>query len=592
MLYPTVPVPAGSREVVNVFRGYHHDLRIGAGEFYHMENLTSAAYPLLSPRGPRGFYTGGGAISGLLAKDQLCYTDGSAISLGGSKVELGLSPGEKTLVSMGAYVVILPDKKYINTVDPADRGDIEATASPVGAVTVELCALDGSPYAISQVGGEEPQDVTQVEYWLDTGGETKTVKSYAASCGAWVSVGATYVKLTAQGIGKPFSLGDGVTLSGLKDAPLVDNVTGEVFQDEDIAALDGSFVIHAKGDNFIVVTGLICQSRTLRNTITVKRTMPELDFCLESGNRLWGCRYGLGPDGKTVNEIYASKLGDFKNWYCFQGLSTDSYAASCGTDGPFTGAVAHLGYPLFFKEDCLHTVYGSYPANFSIQTTACRGVQKGSGRSLALVGETLLYKSRLGICAFDGSVPVEVGRDLGDIAYHQAVAGSHGSKYYISMADPQGAYHLFVYDLARGLWHREDATQAKAFCSWGDDLYYLDAATGRIMTVLGSGAKEERPVSWLAETGLLGVEDPDEKYISRVQLRLWLEMDSQVSVFIDYDSQGQWRRVCGVRGRGLRSFHIPIRPKRCDHFRLRLEGVGSAKVFSLCKTITEGGSRL
>ena len=61
---------------------------------------------------------------------------------------------------------------------------------------------------------------------------------------------------------------------------------------------------------------------------------------------------------------------------------------------------------------------------------------------------------------------------------------------------------------------------------------------------------------------------------------------------IDYDSQGQWRRVCGVRGRGLRSFHIPIRPKRCDHFRLRLEGVGSAKVFSLCKTITEGGSRL
>ena len=55
-----------------------------------------------------------------------------------------------------------------------------------------------------------------------------------------------------------------------------------------------------------------------------------------------------------VNELYACKLGDFKNWNCFLGISTDSYVASVGTDGPWTGAVTYLGNPIFFKETCLH----------------------------------------------------------------------------------------------------------------------------------------------------------------------------------------------------------------------------------------------
>ena len=54
-------------------------------------------------------------------------------------------------------------------------------------------------------------------------------------------------------------------------------------------------------------------------------------------------------DGKAVNEIYASKLGDFKNWNCYAGRSTDSYVATRGSDGPFTGAADYLGSPLFFR---------------------------------------------------------------------------------------------------------------------------------------------------------------------------------------------------------------------------------------------------
>lgn len=81
--------------------------------------------------------------------------------------------------------------------------------------------------------------------------------------------------------------------------------------------------------------------------LIVRNEMPDLDYIIESGNRLWGCRYDAA---NKINEIYASKLGDFKNWNSFSGLSTDSYAVSCGTDGKWTGAVTYYGYPLFSRK--------------------------------------------------------------------------------------------------------------------------------------------------------------------------------------------------------------------------------------------------
>ena len=55
--------------------------------------------------------------------------------------------------------------------------------------------------------------------------------------------------------------------------------------------------------------------RTLPRT-SIHRLVPDLDFVVENGNRLWGCRY----DGQ-VNEIYASCLGDFTNWWRFDGVA-------------------------------------------------------------------------------------------------------------------------------------------------------------------------------------------------------------------------------------------------------------------------------
>ena len=92
----------------------------------------------------------------------------------------------------------------------------------------------------------------------------------------------------------------------------------------------------------------------------------------------------------------------------------------------------------------------------------------------------------------------------------------------------------------------------------------------------------------MAETGILGTEEPDRKYISRLTIRMALCVGSRVVFKIQYDSSGIWEQVFSVTGSNLRSFSVPIRPRRCDHLRLRIEGAGDAKIFSIAKTIEIG----
>ena len=566
-----------SRETVDVFGGYNHNLRIGDGEFYDMKNLTSTYYPALSPRNKRGTYVSAYSPQGLIAKDALCYVDDSRFVINQYPIEMGLNSEPKQLVSMGAYVIIMPDKKYINTLDYTDKGNIEASFTTTSDIHFTLCTLDGEDYENINYG-DAPKEPKNMDLWLDSSSTPSSLKQYSETSTSWVTIPTTYVKISSPGIGAAFKQYDGVTISGI----VADGLVG----------FNGTSVLWATGEDYIVVIGIFDGDETQPNEagrVTVSRKMPNMDYIIESENRLWGCRYGTSTNGAVVNEIYACKLGDFKNWNCFMQISTDSYVASCGTDGQFTGAVTHLGYPLFFKENYVHKVYGNYPANFQIQTTACRGVQKGCSDSLAIVNEVLYYKSKNAVCAYDGSLPVEMSTALGDIAYSNAVACSHGNKYYISMKDDaSGESNLFVYDTSKKLWHKEDDLSVKKFCSCRNELYYIPQDSDDIKTMFGSGTVDEEPVKWMAETGVFGMYTHDKKYVSRLNIRMSLDVKTKVRIFIQYNSGNEWELVSTFTSTNLRSFSIPIRPKRCDHFRIRIEGEGNGKIYSISKTLEQG----
>ena len=580
MKYPELSAPAQEQLVTDTFAGYNHNLRIADGEFYEMENLTSDYYPLLSQRAQRAEVMNLSDVQGLLAKDALAWIKDGILYYNGLTMEpamygVTLADGEKQMVSMGAYICVFPDGWYFNTEDDTDNGFMgrENTINCAQtALSIKICTVEGEIITIAHRQQAMPEDPANDAYWLDTG--KHELKQWSAVQSQWVSIPTVYVKLEANGIGTGFKKADGIYLSGLDGTDQVEK-------------LNGSHVLQEVGPNFLVIIGIIDEDAS-QSTGTVKaaRRVPKMDYVTESGNRLWGCRYGVS-DGKTVNELYCCKLGDFKNWECFQGVSTDSWRASCGSDGRFTGAATLADSPIFFKEDCFHRVYPSAQGAHRVVEQKARGVQRGSERSLTVIADRLYYKARDGVCVYDGSLPYLISDAFGTELYRKAAAGGVRGKYFISMQDSTDVWHLFVYDTLKGLWHREDGMHAVQFAALDDELYML-REDGELVTAYGSGGVKETNVSWSATSGIMTCGLVGKKYISRLNLRMQLPRGSACDFWIEYDSCGQWVHAGHMDGWGLRTFLLPIRPQRCDHLRFRMTGKGPFKLFSLSRILESG----
>lgn len=312
-----------------------------------------------------------------------------------------------------------------------------------------------------------------------------------------------------------------------------------------------------------------------------------LDFVIESNNRLWGCRYGTNVAGEFVNEIYATKQGTFF-WDALEGTAADSYAVSVGSDGPFTGAVNYKGTPIFFKENTAHMVYGSYPENYNVTDESNMGLQKGSHKSISVMGNSLYYKAADGIYRYDGASLDKISSALGEVSYSDAVGCCLGNSYYVAMRSG-GEKTLFVYDIGRGIWYKEDSIDAEYMATLNNDLYIYDNKSGQIYTVKGSVGTPEDAFEWYVESGDFGYSTPDMKYISKIQIRLVVPVESSVNIFIEYDSSGYKEFIGGISGTSLMSFTLPLFPRRCDHFKIRIEGKGECKIYSISKVLEDGG---
>jgi hypothetical protein len=582
MYYPELANRARSVLTTETFLGYDHNLKTGDGEWYDTTNLSSRAYPLMAQREKRGAVRTIANPGGILGRDALLWIEDGVLcynllSMAAYMPGITLSAGKKTLVSMGAYVCIFPDKVYFNTADFSDNGYMERTnAIDAAAANVKysICKLDGTAVTVRYTQGTVPASPANGDYWLDTSSAAHVLKVWSASSNMWSQVATVYCKLEAAGIGTGLKKYDGIVLTGCAGT-------------EQVKALNAAHVLYDAGDNYLVVIGLLDASYTqAAGTVTAARTVPDMDFVTECGNRLWGCKYGV-VGGKTVNELYCCKLGDFKNWACYMGISTDAWAASVGSDGVWTGAATMAGSPVFFKENSIHRVYPSATGAHQVVELQGRGVQKGSGASLAVVGEVLYYKARDGVCAYDGSLPVLVSAALGENRYYEAAGAGCSGLYYVSMRRADGEWSLFVYDVQRGIWMREDSLHAAAFARIDDELYCLDA-DGTLWALRGTVGTAEEDVTWACETGLMGYDVVEKKYVSRFNLRMQLPEGSSADLWLQYDSSGVWRHAGHLEGRGTGTFLLPVRPARCDHFRFRLTGRGEIRLYSLARILERG----
>lgn len=598
--YPTLKRIRTSRDTTDTFYGYDARLKIPDGYFNNTENLTTDFFPMLANRRHKTFMQAvdseGGTSrltlrhpGGLFAKDALGYIADGDITFAGIKHESNLrhaldgynrTEDEKQIISMGAYVCVFPDKYYFNTVDTDDCGYMEAHMTRT-VRSYQMCHIDGTPYENVRVSNEEPKDENgNVDYtatWVSSDGTTTVYYQWSYSSKTWVELNTVYTRInfTHSGVNQAFKAMDGIDISG-----------------SSYEGINGSKVIYNLGEDYIVVIYPLEDEETgPADELNLDRTVPDLDFVCEAQNRLWGCKYGFGADGKAINEIYCCALGDFKNWNQFLGISTDSWVGSVGSDGQWTGAINYLGYPMFFKEDRIYAVNISTQGAHQITETVARGVQRGSHKSLKIVAETLFYKSRQDVCAFRGSFPESVSAALGDGYWTDAIGGANGSKYYLCMKN-NGVDECFSYDAAKGLWMHEGYMSVVDFVELDDSFYAIvrgEGDTFGLEDVNGAAEGEtEGDMHWTAETGILYYAQPDHKYVTRFDIRLKGSIAASVKVEIEYDSSGEWEDNGTLEMPTTNTLVYPVRPHRCDHMRIRLSGIGDVRILSLAKVLEVG----
>lgn len=566
-----------NRSITTDFRGLNLSQGIGDGEWAWMQNMDTREYPAVARRQKRVHVATLNKPNGLCATDRLCFVDGVKFYYNGFYYG-DVEDSEKTLVPMGAKIAIFPDKKLFDTTTFSFT-DMEQKNVSSGTVSVTLAKGDGTPYGEYTEGGTAPENPENGQLWLDTSGDAPVMKTWSEAQGLWVAEATTYVLVSATGLGQGLKALDGVTVSGLEEA-----------------GLNGDWILTDAGPDYILFTGILQKALTQAGEVRVERTCPEMDFVVEKDNRLWGC-------SSADHEIYCCKLGDPTNWRAYQGVATDSYAVTVGTPGPFTGAAVSGSAVIFFKENCLHRVYGTQPSNFTVYVDNLRGVQQGCHKSAVRVNEYLYYKSVFDVCVYADSEVAGISAALGTESYKNAVAGVCGNRLYLSMEDQEGAWQLLVYDTAAGVWTREDGTHALGFASCLTETFML-RADGELYALLpgeynkdffmvGSDytvyAQEEtdEEVSWELRTGEILRELPDHKYIGKIQLYLELDPGARAEVALRRDG-GAWETVQELSGGDQRRCTLPIYPRRCDRMEIRLTGVGHVRLVNWSKYVGYG----
>ncbi len=356
----------------------------------------------------------------------------------------------------------------------------------------------------------------------------------------------------------PFREGDAVTISGCSIAENNKDIIIRDVSAKKLTFYENSFT-----------------AGTESGSITIKRTVPDLDFICESNYRLWGTH---------GNTIYSSKFSDPFNFKVFDGLADDSYFIDVGSEGEFTGCIAYSSHICFFKENTLHKLYGTKPSNFQINTVNVYGVQSGCERSMQIVNEMLLYKGVGGVYAYTGGVPELISDKFGNRRYSEAVACCDGEKYYVSMKQGD-IWNMFTFDVAKNIWLREDDTHAVDMTFFDGKVYFLDASGG--LYYIDKEA-DRSGIEWGATFCTMHETVNERKGYSKFHLRMDLSAGAWLAVDVKTDTDTQWRQIYTTHNEKAKTVSIPIIPTRCDSIDIRLRGKGKCTIKAFIREFTVG----
>lgn len=310
---------------------------------------------------------------------------------------------------------------------------------------------------------------------------------------------------------------------------------------------------------------------TAENVI-LRREVPDIDYAVEYQNRVWSCK---------GDNIYASRLGDCRNFNVFEGTTLDSWATNTGTLGDFTGVVSMPNRLVFFKENTIHELYGSVPSTFSLSVTASLGCKQGCYRSLAVINNYIYYMSIKGIMRYYSgnpeliSIPLRLSSNI-----VKAVAGTDYRKYYISLTDEKDQTSLYVFDTYNLIWLQEEPMKTVEFDTFEGELYAITEDKFYKLNV--NSEESEEFVKWSFETEEFTEVVHNKKLLSAFSLKADIKCQDNLRAYISINN-GQWQRIEFVVDPEYRTYFYYLKPQRVERCKFKFEGIGEAKIYSLSR---------
>lgn len=548
------------------------------GRLFDAENVCAADFPRLTVRGRRAWMREVKAPGGIHSDSTLAYVDNGSLYFGGTRVDgIYLTGGEKTLLRLGGYLLVFPDCVYVDPSNTDDSGTLNVFYRSEGDVYV--CCVDENleemlDYGVSSV---EPDGAQK--------GDTCAVKGSDGSYvmmrydgAAWRNVDSL-LKISCDGIGNGFSVGDTVSCNGLE------NSVGDHFR------------IVAKSPEALYCEGVVPAAFTA-SKVEVERSVPLFDHCAVCNGRLYGVRRGRDRSGAWVSRIYASAPNDPFNFSPYGG------GAYCDVDvsGVFTAICGHgTGAVVFSESDIIEAKV----KNGEIVVSSIRGcgVENGAHKSVVSYGGAVYYKSRYGVYTYDGAYPEFISGALGEcqrIDAHGSPAICANGKYYINLADSKSENATYVYSIGMKAWYKESATDAVAYAVRNGCVYALTPKYLILMDYSSASEADktycaaqwypivEDTVRWSIESGRIIDAMIRNVTCTRLSMRLKLKEESSLTVGMRYDD-GEVTEPLTVNGELNGVLCVPLAARPSDSASVVISGAGEATLEGIAIDYRVGG---
>lgn len=522
------------RSFLNTFKGLCLRHVTPEGYFKEAENLSSDGYPTISSRKKRGVISECGLVHAMYDHARMCWVWENALFYGETMVG-EISQGPKQFASLGANVVIYPDKLLLNT-------ESMTLTSLENVINVRFAAL----YVSNRDGTD--------------------------------GANTDYTKIAAAGIGKGFKEGDSVYISGI----------GEHVP-------DGNYLVQSQTDDHIVILHPISEKKLVQSDITVQRKIPDLDFICALDNRIWGassqmhkiCACKLGDptnwdafEGISTDAYQAivpsptpftgaaSDLGSvifFKEEEIIRvygnkpsNFQVTSYKMP-GVEAGSSGSVAFLESALFYKGLAgIYAYDGGIPECIS-----------------AFLGDKRYCAARAG--AVSGKYYISM-RDDEEKTYALFVYDTRSGAWYKESA-PEIRYFT-----RSGNELYMCAADGNMYSANGGGLWYDDSKVISTRLFLMEGK-----IDWHFETGLMALSMPSRQYVTRLHIRHRIGENAKLAIGIRFGGEDTYKKIFETDRAGEdQTITIPVPARRSDSAALRFSGTGDVTIFAIGKTFEEG----